>query len=548
MSASTCLPPSRLKSSLHWRDTIISKSRTVCGKLHVNSTSDDDLIFAYILDCIGALSCIRENHKKNANNTEDAVISSKVRVFWQTVREIADQEIKSEETASEKENNSPAFERNDALGIIMESFPDHSKLHDGRLWMPLHFAVSLPNTDLMDIQNIFAAQPQSIKVHTSEQYQCNPCHLAVMTKNPRLEVLRRLKVYYPRFGSSENAEGNVPLHLAAKHTDNIAVIRELAQLHPPSLEATNKEGRTPLHMAAMYSRSAAIVRELAQLYPAALEMGENDDGCTPLGMLFNRVYAPEAPVILQVLLDAAAETAAMEIGFHHRLPLHELLSWSNAPAEMVAPLLAAYKDAVNITDLMGKLPVHFAARSATLEVFKMIAEENIRNLSVVRNTFGSVAHYAVRGARLDNLRYIHSMVPDILLSVNRDLKSVLHEFHRHSSRCGSPDFAVSVHADVLRFLLHHCPSLSTAVDNQGKTLYDYVTELEDANLMVYVRRLLLRAGASSQYPGVLEELNYAERRTALLCFFGAATEVTIFSRISLSAAGPELMRTIVSFL
>ena len=390
MSASTCLPPSRLKGSLHWRDTIISKSRTVCGKLHVNSTSDDDLIFAYILDCIGALSCIRENHKKNAKNTEDAVISSKVRVFWQTVREIADQEIKSEETASEKENNSPAFKQNDALGIIMKSFPDHSKLHDGRLWMPLHFAVSLPNTDLMDIQNIFAAQPQSIKVHTSEQYQCNPCHLAVMTKNPRLEVLRRLKVYYPRFGTSKNSEGNVPLHLAAKYTDNIAVIRELAQLHPPSLRATNirgrtplhmaamysksaaivrelaqlhppslratnKEGRTPLHMAAMYSKSAVIVRELAQLYPAALEIRENAV-CTPLGILFKRVYAPEAPVILQVLLDAAPETAAMETGIHRRLPLHNLLSLSNAPAEMVAPLLAAYKDAVNIADL-GKLPV-----------------------------------------------------------------------------------------------------------------------------------------------------------------------------------------------
>ena len=39
--------------------------------------------------------------------------------------------------------------------------------------------------------------------------------------------------------------------------------------------------------------------------------------------------------------------------------------------------------------------------------------------------------------------------------------------------------------------------------------------------------------------GVLEELNYAERRSALLCFSGATTEVTIFSRISLSAAGPE---------
>ena len=66
--------------------------------------------------------------------------------------------------------------------------------------------------------------------------------------------------------------------------------------------------------------------------------------------------------------------------------------------------------------------------------------------------------------------------------------------------------------------------------------------------LIYFRRLLLWAGASSLHPGVLEELNYRERRTALLCFFGAATKLTIFSRISQFAVGPELMRTIVSFL
>ena len=300
------------------------------------------------------------------------------------------------------------------------------------------------------------------------------------------------------------------------------------------------------------------MQELAQLYPAALVIKDNEK-YTPLGCLIRVRYAPQALGILQVLLNAAPHTASMT-GFPGRLPLHEVLSYEPS-ADMVAALLAAYKDAVDIADRRGMLPIHYAAGNASLEIFKMVAEANIMNLSIVSpDEDGSVAHCAVQNTRLDNLRFIHSQVPDILMSVNTDSKSVLHTYYEHSwnqyeflrnRRWNTyPYFALSVNADVLRFLLRHCPSLSTAVDDQGKTVYDYITEevAENASLVVYIRRLLLRAGASSQHPGVLEELNYAERRSALLCFFGTATELTIFSRISLSASGPELMRKIVSFL
>ena len=68
----------------------------------------------------------------------DAVLRSKSRVFWQAVREIADQELKSEVSASqEEENDLPATdERNQALDRIMNNFPDKSKLPDGRMWLP----------------------------------------------------------------------------------------------------------------------------------------------------------------------------------------------------------------------------------------------------------------------------------------------------------------------------------------------------------------------------------------------------------------------------
>jgi hypothetical protein len=102
---------------------------------------------------------------------------------------------------------------------------------------------------------------------------------------------------------------------------------------------------------------------------------------------------------------------------------------------------------------------------------------------------------------------------------------------------------------MLRFLLRHCPSLTSARDDGGKTLYDYL----DVELS-YARRLLLLAGASSLYPGVLQEMNYAARREALLLFHSSSSSAatamrpSIFSCIRNGAGGPELMRTIVGFL
>ena len=106
---------------------------------------------------------------------------------------------------------------------------------------------------------------------------------------------------------------------------------------------------------------------------------------------------------------------------------------------------------------------------------------------------------------------------------------------------------LSAASDVLRFLLRHCPGLAAARDDNGKTLYDYLPA-EDVGL-AYARRLLLLAGASSLHPGVLQEMNYAARREALLLFHSSsAVGPSIFSRIRNGAGGPELMRTIVDFL
>eukprot|EP01035_Chromulina_nebulosa_P015480 gene15480-20508_t len=149
----------RLKRSFELQDSIIKNV----------STREDDM-FMHILDCIGSLSCIRAYQKKRRSIKDDGheLMSSKYRVFWQAIREIADREITQEGTAGKEKT---------------ASIPDN---------MALNFVLSL-----VDVQTLFAVNPASIKTHTSEDRKLNPCHLAAMMKNPQIEVIRQLQIYYP---------------------------------------------------------------------------------------------------------------------------------------------------------------------------------------------------------------------------------------------------------------------------------------------------------------------------------------------------------------
>ncbi len=169
------------------------------------------------------------------------------------------------------------------------------------------------------------------------------------------------------------------------------------------------------------------------------------------------------------------------------------------------------------------------------------------NMSTISPIEGSVAHLAVRRCSLEHLQYIQSVMPEQLLSVDWWDRTPLH-YLKYNGR-GQLSCLLSAALDVLRFLLRHCPGLAAARDTNGKTLYDYLSA-EDVGF-AYARRLLLLAGASSLHPGVLQEMNYAARREVLLLFHSSSSSAvgpSIFSRIRNGAGGPELMRTIVSFL
>ena len=153
----------------------------------------DDMMYLHILDCIGALSRIQKRSGKMYLKTENRnkynpLAESKRRIFWQAVRELADQEIL---LANKKDKNSS--EINSAQSRVLNVFPDEAKRLDGRSWLPLHWAVSLPNTDKLDIENWIIARPEAVKICISSS-SCNPIYGERQSGSAQ--------IYFPLWGES----------------------------------------------------------------------------------------------------------------------------------------------------------------------------------------------------------------------------------------------------------------------------------------------------------------------------------------------------------
>eukprot|EP01036_Dinobryon_divergens_P033707 gene33707-43565_t len=196
----------------------------------------DDMMYLHILDCIGALSRIQKRSGKMYLKTENRnkynpLAESKRRIFWQAVRELADQEIL---LANKKDKKSS--EINSAQSRVLDVFPDEAKRLDGRSWLPLHWAVSLPNTDIQDIENLIIARPEAVKICISSS-GFNPMHLACMA-NARVEVIAEENIANLTVmmddGHCDSVESTFVAHIAVRF-EQLDILRYIQSVKPELL-------------------------------------------------------------------------------------------------------------------------------------------------------------------------------------------------------------------------------------------------------------------------------------------------------------------------
>jgi ankyrin repeat protein len=335
---------------------------------------DEDGLRSHVLNCVGALVYFQKKFEK-LKDCNDNVGYAKRRVFWQSLFQFA----------SFAENELVV---NEALDTVFESFPRDSK--DGKSWLPLHFAVSLEQSNPADISSILLSNTNSIKMG-SDCRLINPCHLLAMSKSQNLKVLHQFQMYNYRMGSSITANGCTPLHIAACDSNNISFVEELIRIHPPALRMLNTSGETPFEMVFANTNCMApkILKKFLQIDPGLLRIRN------------------------EVL--------------NNELPIHRCVEQGDNPnaLEFLSILLEANHDLANAPNSEGLLPIHFAARYSTVEVMKVLYDYSEASFSELVPFYGSVAHQAVNGHKLDILKYIHGINPELLCMVDNDGRTPL---------------------------------------------------------------------------------------------------------------------------
>ena len=283
-----------------------------------------DAVYLHIIEI---MSCLRVA-KRTPEDYSD-LGAAKHRIFWKTIKEISSQE-ESKLQAGIEGFNTP-------LQKVREAFPDSTMRTDGRMWLPMHFAMSVPDVSIADVDLLYAAQPETIHRIANDLDRFTPGHLAVMKKEPDIALLRQLKVFNPDFGSCLSADLSTPLHVAAKFSNSVEVIQELIAGQPLALEMLDILNRRPLFVVS------------SNLNPNAVD-------------------------ILQVFIDSNTATIE-ELTLDDTVPFLRFFGARDQGSlvrdEMVLKLVEEFPGSIYLVNSSDTCIINMAAASLTVEAFQV---------------------------------------------------------------------------------------------------------------------------------------------------------------------------------
>eukprot|EP01038_Epipyxis_sp_PR26KG_P001678 gene1678-2363_t len=132
------------------------RSIELFDNLRLDSRKAESLLL-HALEVIGAISCISENQGFLETSYTSEIVKAKLRVFWKTIQEIATQKL-----LERRDNEGNLVTEKSSTMMVLSAFPDKKKRKDGRMWLPMYFAVTVPHVELADINILFKAEPTTI--------------------------------------------------------------------------------------------------------------------------------------------------------------------------------------------------------------------------------------------------------------------------------------------------------------------------------------------------------------------------------------------------
>lgn len=237
------------------------------------------------------------------------------------------------------------------------------------------------------------------------------------------DIIDSILEQWPDVVKQSDEKGNLPLHLAAmKSWNDCAVIKRLLQLWPESIQQRNCAGFHPLLTACCHTGNdnSDVIKVLIRAHPPALAMSLSDSFVmTPLQYAIGHM---DRSMILYMLLQYPE---ALHIQREGELPLHSTFICQRE-LELIEEIASRWPRTLKCPNFHQELPLHVAARHASLDCISFLVEEYPEALGAMDREGNTPIHVALvtyasqtsTEARLDkasNIRFLAAKCPQTVL-------------------------------------------------------------------------------------------------------------------------------------
>ena len=167
----------------------------------------------------------------------------------------------------------------DVLQSLLSSHPNTIQFLSDEGYSSLSLAI-LHRCSYEVVSFVLNLDPLSISRKVGEAGNL-PLHLAVLSKESSLEVIRILVSVFQQGIRMQNNDGNLALHLAVISNSSLEVVQMLTMIYSEGCGVLNDSGNLPLHLAVENGAKVEVIELLAATYSNGL-LVKNREGLRPV--------------------------------------------------------------------------------------------------------------------------------------------------------------------------------------------------------------------------------------------------------------------------
>lgn len=251
------------------------------------------------------------------------------------------------------------------IKLCHEGYPNAILVTADDKRLPLH-AACFHGANVEVVHYLVEQYPESVEIEDAQNNR--PIHLAIMNQSDS----KVLKYLLKKVSQSQVDLLSQLLLLSLEYKSSKSFVKALLQKNMEIVEAINDKEGTALHKALLLGSPIDVIKIFVKLEPN-LASTPDEEGWLPLHTAVGTTHNQASTDVVQCLVQSYPEALTIST-IHGRCPLHLALRY-NAPFEIVE--LLCNSTTAKLADRDAHYPLHFACR----------AQSNIRVICLILKMF-----------------------------------------------------------------------------------------------------------------------------------------------------------------